>query len=323
MWAKPQPAWWLQVESAMRGLLFLAALALAGCDFEIDILGDSEDEPCTESVPGYCLPEGISIRVNEAYTDLEPGAEQVAALGGTVPLWVSGGDAGEGLEHEVAGAEVVSEEARGLVVRPLEESVTVLAAVGDLDDELVFAAHPVDAVHVAPQEQQFRLAEPSGPVEFAVARGSVVPVVIQLVGSDQRLIDTSLVARGDAVASQSRWDFVELDASADPIAIAVAGDSFDAQVEIAAADSLLDAIEVVSGPTLSDPDAPIALSPAGEAAICFTGVADGRQIAGLDWVIEGAGVMQNDGCAFVDQFTSTLEVSAGGLSRSFQLDIER
>lgn len=323
MCAKPRPAWWLHVASSMRGLLFLATLALAGCDFEIDILGDSEDDSCTESIPGYCLPEGISIRVSESYTDLDPAAEEVAALGGTVPVQVSGGDAGEGLEHDVAGAEVVSEEARGLLLRPLEESVTVFAAIGDLDDELVFAAHPVDAVYIAPQEQQFRLAEVSGPVEFAVARGSVVPVVIQLVGGDQRLIDTSLVARGDAVASQSRWDFVEVDAAADPIAIAIAGDSVDARVDIAAADSLLDSIEVVSGPTLSDPDAPIALSPAGEAAICFTGVADGRQIAGLDWVIDGAGVMQNDGCAFVDQFTSTLEVSAGGLSRSFQLDIER
>lgn len=323
MCAKPRPAWWLHVASSMRGLLFLATLALAGCDFEIDILGDSEDDSCTESIPGYCLPEGISIRVSESYTDLDPAAEEVAALGGTVPVQVSGGDAGEGLEHDVAGAEVVSEEARGLLLRPLEESVTVFAAIGDLDDELVFAAHPVDAVYIAPQEQQFRLAEVSGPVEFALARGSVVPVVIQLVGGDQRLIDTSLVARGDAVASQSRWDFVEVDAAADPISIAIAGDSVDARVDIAAADSLLDSIEVVSGPTLSDPDAPIALSPAGEAAICFTGVADGRQIAGLDWVIDGAGVMQNDGCAFVDQFTSTLEVSAGGLSRSFQLDIER
>lgn len=308
----------------MRGSIALALLALGGCDFKLDILGDSESDPCRESVPGYCQPEGISIRVNESYTDLEPGSEQVAARGGTVPLWVSGGDAGEGLEHEVEGAEVVSEEARGLVVRPLEETVTIVAAIGELDDELVLAAHPVDAVYAAAQEQQFRLAEASGPVEFAVARGSgVVPVVLQLVGGERRLIDTSLAARGDAIASQPRWDFVEVDASADPIAIAVAGDSVSAQIEIAAVDPVLDSIEVVSGPGLSDPDAPIALSPAGEAAICFTGVADGRQIAGLDWVIEGAGVSQNDGCAYVDRFTSTLEVSAGGLSRSFELDIRR
>ena len=308
----------------MRGPLFLAVLVLGGCDFELDLF-DSEPDPCPGTDLDYCLPPSISVYISDSYTDLEAGSEKAAALGGTVPVWVSGGDGGDQLEHDVTGAEVVSEEARALLVRPLEETVTVFAAVGELDDELVFTAHPVDAVYVAPQEQQFRLAEASGPVEFALARGSLVavPVVIQLVGGERRLIDTSLAARGAAVASQSRWDFVEVDASADPIAIALAGDSVSAQVEIAAADSVLDSIEVVSGPSLSDPDAPIALSPAGEAAICFTGVADGRQIAGLEWVIEGAGVSQNDGCAYVDQFTSTLEVSAGGLSRSFELDIER
>ena len=61
-----------------------------------------------------------------------------------------------------------------------------------------------------------------------------------------------------------------------------AADSAAVEVEIDRVEPVLDSIEVVAGTDLWDPARPIALSSAGDAAICFTGMAAGRQIAGLD-----------------------------------------
>lgn len=62
----------------------------------------------------------------------------------------------------------------------------------------------------------------------------------------------------------------------------IAADSAAVEVEIDRVEPVLDSIEVVAGTDLWDPARPIALSSAGDAAICFTGMAAGRQIAGLD-----------------------------------------
>ncbi|HEY8144713.1 MAG TPA: hypothetical protein VIG06_18675 [Kofleriaceae bacterium] len=305
----------------MRGPVVSLTLLLAGCSFELDLLGDSEPDRCPGTDLDYCVPPGVSIRVAEGFSDLDPGTDPLVALGGVVPLWVDSGGSQEEVEREVTGGEVVSEDGPALNVRALADPLMVRATVGGQDDEILLDARAVDAVQVAPMEQQFLLAGAEGPVEFAMVADSVVPVVLQLVGGGERLMDVSMVATGALAARQSRWDVVEVDGAADPIALSIAADSAAVEVEIDRALPVLESIEVVSGPDLWDPAQPIVLSSAGDAAICFTGVAAGRQIAGLTWDFDGAGLFQNDGCAWVNQFTSTLTVSAGGITRSFELDL--
>jgi hypothetical protein len=306
----------------MRGPVVSLTLLLAGCSFELDLLGDSEPDRCPGTDLDYCVPPGVSVRVAEELSDVDPGSDPLVALGGVVPLWVDSGGSQEEVERAVTGGEVVSEDGPALNVRAIADPLIVRAAVGGQEDEIVLGARPVDAIQLAPMEQQFLLAEAEGPIEFAVVRDSVVPVVLQMVGGGERLMDISMVATGALAARPSRWDLVEVDGAADPIALSIAADSAAVEVEIDGVDPVLDSIEVVSGPELWDPAEPIALSSSGDAAICFTGMTAGRQIAGLAWDFDGAGLFQNDGCVWVNQFTSTLTVSAGGLSRSFELDLQ-
>lgn len=297
-----------------RRLLLAAILALSGCEYPNF---DGEGQACDPRV-SYC-PGGISIHVVDDYA--EYGApEHVLALGGTVELSVEEVEPHPGeLSIELDGADPVSQSDRGLVVRAAGPSVRIDAAVDIYRDYLVLEARAVDRVELRPMEKQFLIA--ADPVEFALARGAMVPTLIQLFGGDDRLIDGSLEATGPGVFQQDRWDLVTLQADSEPAAFAIAADTTAVDVEIAVAGPEIDAIEAMSGPGLADPAQPIQISPEGDATVCFQGVAGGLPLAGLAWSIAGEHLTADDGCAFLDEYATTLTVSVGGLTRTFELDI--
>ncbi len=300
----------------MRLLALL--LALSACDFKLDILGDDQPAGCQWGETGYCLPNPPSISIADGYADSVNGTSFTFARGGQLALDVSNGDADpdDDMEVEVDGGDVVSQDDRHMVVRPTAESTTVHIAIGGYDDSILLHSLPVEDLALLPLERQFQLAD--APVDFAIADGAAVAVAVHLVAGDTRLIDRSLVASGSAVADQPSWDLIDIDGSVQPSAFSLRADSVAVDVAVDRAVSL-DSIEIVSGPTLSDPTGPIQLDSERHAAVCFTGVAGGTAVAGLDWTIDGDSA--SDGCAFLNEFSSTLTVSAGGLTRSFDLEL--
>lgn len=303
-----------------RSLLLAAIVTLHACDPV-----DGEGQACDPQVD-YC--GDISIVVVDDYGEYGAPLQHVLALGGLLELRVDEVEPLDGeMTVELSGADLVSQTDRGLVLRavglpgPPGELVRVDAEIDGNRDYLVLAARPVDRVEMRPMEKQFLLAD--GPVEFGLARGAMVVTLIQLFGGEDRLIDGSLeVTTGPGVFEQLRWDLVMLQGGAEPAAFSIAADTTAVDVEIAVVEPDIDTIEVMSGPGLADPEQPIQLSAEGDATVCFQGVADGLPLAGLAWSIEGDHLTADDGCAFLDPEASTLTVSANGLSRTFELEIE-
>ena len=300
----------------MRLLALL--VALCGCDFKLDILGDDQPAGCQWGETGYCLPNPPTISIADGYADEVDSTAFTFARGGLVALDVYDGDADrdDDMEVEVEGGELVSQDDRHMLVRPTAETATVHIAIGGYEDEILLHSLPVDDLALVPLEGQFQLA--GAPVDFAIADGAEVAAAVHLVGGDTRLIDSSMTATGLAVVDQPSWDLVDIDGSVQPTAFALRADSVAVDVAIDRAGPL-DAIEIVAGPELSDPTGPIQLDSELHALVCFTGVAGGTEVAGLTWTIDGGAA--SDGCALLNQFASTLTVSAGGLTRTFDLEL--
>ena len=305
-----------------RSLLVATVFTLFACELDDPVGG--EGQACDPQVD-YC--GDISIEVVDDYSEYGAPLRQVLALGGLVELVVEENEPAEGeMSIEVSGADLVSQTDRGLVLRsvglpgPPGDLVRVDAEIDGMRDYLVLAARPVDRVEMRPMEKQFLLAD--APVEFGLARGAMVATLIQLFGGDERLIDGSLeVTTGPGVFEQLRWDQVMLQGDAEPAAFSIAADTIAVDIEIAVVEPDIDAIEVMSGPGLADPEQPIQLSAEGDATVCFHGVAGGLPLAGIAWSIEGDHLTADDGCAFLDRYATTLTVSAGGITRSFDLEI--
>jgi hypothetical protein len=303
----------------MRAGLLVLVAALSGCDFKLDILGDDQPSECQWGETGYCLPDPPSIQIADTYSDPTGATGFTIARGGLVALDVWNGDADsqDEMEAEVEGGELVAQEDRHMVVRASAATTTVSITIGGYQDSILLLSLPVDDLAVVPLEEQFQLA--AAPVDFAIAGAASIAAVVQLRSGDTRLLDDSVTATGPAIADQPRWDLVDIDGAAQPTEFNLHAESVTVDVAIDAAGPL-DSIEVVSGPTLSDATAPIQLDAEGHATVCFTGTAGGTAVAGLTWSIDGA-AGASDGCAFLNQFSSTLTVSAGGLTRSVELEL--
>jgi hypothetical protein len=302
---------------ALLGLLALPAPAAACSDvieFDFDIPVD--DCPDTDL---SCLPPSLTLNVLDSYSDVESTPSYVAR-GGQVEVSAQGG-----IGHttfKVTGGGVVARSAGGVVIRADAAAVGVDVHAGEARDSLWFYAFPVERVRLVPMEQAFLFA--AGPVDFALARGAELDVVVRLEGGGQpRLVDRTLIATGDAGVAQLAWDSIHLspDPDADSIAMALEAESAAADIEVDVAEPTIDAIRPVAGPQLSDPTRPISLTGSFSARICFFGLAGGRPVAGLVWRFEGPGITPHpEGCveAHRDR-ASNLSVSAGGLTREFEL----
>jgi hypothetical protein len=285
-----------------RHLLLL--LVLSGCST------DSE----TRCMSADCA---VTISVVTEYIDLDPATEEIVALGGTVDLAVDdGGAEGAELVVEVTGGELVTQAGRQLRVRALEETVRVYVEVGGQHDDILIAARPLETIELMPVEHQFRQGPP--PLEFSLVRDAFLSVAIHLTGAETRLVDSSLLTTGASVGPDAFGDLLVVNGTIDPVAFTVAGDSGEADFEIPFA-AAIESIEVVSAPLLSDPEQPITLGDDRMARVCFTAMAAGLQVAGLEWTIAGPGLESDGACAFVREDAATLSVSAGGITRTFDL----
>jgi hypothetical protein len=304
----------------MRAALLVVLLAaLSGCDFKLDILGDEPQGGCQWDDTGYCLPNPPSISIADSYSDLTGATSFTIARGGLVALDVWNGDADSQaeMEVEVEGGELVTQDDRHMIVRASAETATVHITIGGYQDSLLLSSMLVDDLAVVPLEEQFQLS--AEPVDFAIAGDAPIAAVVQLRAGDTRVLDDSLTATGPAVVDQPRWDLVDIDAAAEPIAFTLHAETLGVDVAIDRAGPL-DSIEIVAGPALADPTGPIQLDADGHATVCFTGIAGGTSVAGLTWTIDGS-AGASDGCAFLNLFSATLTVSAGGLTRSFDLEL--
>ena len=297
-----------------RSLAFL--LALVGC-----VPSDFNFGPCGPDGEG-CVSEGLSIDIRNPFVGLNPESEVVLARGGIVELFVNDGGAGVfDLRFEITGGELVTQAGyRCLTVRALEDEVLVEVDIDRYGDYILFDSLPLDDVKLMPVEEQFQYGVPL-PERFALVRDAFISVIIHLLAGETRLYDARLLTTGLAAGVEAYVDSFVLNGTIDPLAFTVSGSTFSTDFEIPFAGEI-DSIEVVDGPELGDPREPIVVGGATLSRVCFTAMAGGLPVAGLEWRMSGDAIEGRDGCALIREGASILTVEVGGLSRVFELQIE-
>jgi len=297
-----------------RSLGFL--LALPGCYF------GGETGPCEDSDADACVSSGITIDVLNQYADLDPDTEVILARGGTVDLFVDdGGAPADDLVFDITGGELVSLAPRNLTVRALDEDVWVDVEVGGRSENKRIASRPADDVQLMPVEDQFRYGAP--PEEFALVRGAFLSVVIHLYGGDVRLIDGSLRSTGVAVGAEALGDIIVVNGTSDPATLTVSGGEYQEEIQIPLVDPAeVDSIWVADRPGYDNPEQPIVLGEDREARVCFTALAGGIPVAGLEWWIFGDAIEGHGPCATILEGATTMTVETADLSRVLELQIE-
>jgi hypothetical protein len=330
-----------------KPILFITGLLLSACTVPGQRAADvdgacPEGETCSDLTP-----EGLFFSGSTASDSVFGAGLLPTAVGGKQTMTALSGEVDErppfegDFDAKTADPSVATVDAvdpPSIVVRGGAKGTSFLRLLepgtAKLLDRVEIQVEPIDHIKVLPRELVLDESETG-----ALLAGSSVPLVVRLFGAgEKRLADETIeLSPASGEAAGKAWDLFEVTAPPSGEAsfeIKAGGGSFTATAQVVSA---IDGITPVFGDEMTPESLPVSLDD--DSILCFMARSGATAVAGATWAFKPSeGVKVSDEAAQVLSLSNlpncvnlhgmtagkaTLEVTAGGLAKTFQLTVSK